>query len=225
MKDFTRVLVTAIAKAPIFIRLIISQGIAFSFDKATSRNRKVLGLDIEEKVKNFPLYQVSNEEFFEVKNRILQTLRGQHGTVNSVVTISANNMNALRSKFYPTRLSKRTVTSFRPPEYYVIEDNFILERSIKVPEPNKYGYSDITVRVNFFEKDGVLFEKRYILESFNQRFEENESTSISIVPLENSRLLLYLLKPAIESSQILPCVQRICGLSIQDETLRIEFRS
>jgi hypothetical protein len=221
----TILLVLRILRILSFPYIIIANTTNFYFKNFMPRNRFNDEVDIKEEVMKFPMYSSSDEEFTRLKEKIANTVNTYKNNLHSFLTISEDEINIIKSKIHSTKFIAKNTKAFHPPSYYFIEGNNIIEESISIPAPSKFGYHHTKIAIDFITKDGAIFERRQTIEIYGKKVEENDSGKVEIVPLHKSRLILSILNSAVERSEIIPLVQSIQNLGIQDKLLQIEFVS
>jgi hypothetical protein len=204
---------------------LIATAVGFVFELVAATNRYIDGVDINEEVKKFPIYSASSEEFSCLKDNVIQAIDTYKRDGQATLGISIDEINAVNARVHRGSFLSRNPTFFRPPLFYVIEKDRILQQIMSVPGLYRFGYLHVTIAITYIVKDGDIFEHQQLLESYGKSVDANDSPKIDIVPLEQSKLITSILKPIFEYSEIMPLINSIEHICIQEDLLQIEFAS
>jgi hypothetical protein len=196
---------------------LVGSIIPFILESFYLLNRKIFGINIEEEIRKFPVFDYSESDYRLLRNRvktfISQVDRGERasllinsGDINLVAVHHVINSMGLRTEY---------------PNYYEIQDGKILEHKLVYPAVlTKYGFIRATWSFCFESQESIIVQKWEYISSTLPAV-----TFVEPFPIEKSNFLYHLLFPLHLSADLehfKEITSRIKNISIITDQLVIE---
>jgi hypothetical protein len=159
------------------------------------RNRKKQAINLDDEINSFPIHELDEGVYSRISERVNCFTKALSEDKEATLNLTVAELNELGTKRYLStrKIPVRYNNSFKPPSFYEIIDDAIVENSMRIPAPNSVGIHREKVLIRFLNQGSEILEEITLLVIKDYTTKEFERVGAETKEISSSKLLYMIL--------------------------------